>query len=198
VNSGRISRILANVARAGRLCPLVHQSHRSVYTANQNKHPVQSKSPLAPVGVDAALAAVSDTSITPRPKIFDEFSLKGRVGIVSGGNRGLGLEMALTLCEAGTKAVYCIDLPLAPSSEWEATRDYVKRMGNGSRLEYVSADVRDQAGIWETVAGVGDKEGRVDVCVAAAGILKAHTDCLTYPAAQFKEVCHVTGSVKDN
>lgn len=153
--------------------------------------PVQSVSPLAPIGVNAALQAAFDPNTTPRPRIFDEFSLKDRVGMVSGANRGLGLEMALVLCEAGARAVYCFDLPVTPSEEWNKTRDYVKRMGNGSRLEYVSADVRDQKAMWKNAEVIGDREGRMDVCIAAAGILKAHTDCLTYPAEQFEEVRQV-------
>lgn len=42
--------------------------------------------------------------------------------------------------------------------------------------------------MWKIGQDIGDKEGRLDACVAAAGVLKAHTDCLTYPAAQFREV----------
>ena len=149
----------------------------------------QSVSPLAPIGVNAALKSSTDSSIAPKPKIFDEFALTDRVGIVSGANRGLGLEMALALCEAGARAIYCFDLPPKPSDEWTKTQDYVKRMQNGSRLEYVSVDVRDQQVVWSKAHEIGDREKRMDICVAAAGILKSHTDCLTYPAEQFKEVC---------
>ena len=150
---------------------------------------VQSVSPLAPIGVNAALQAATDSSITPKPKIFDEFALTDRVGIVSGANRGLGLEMALALCEAGARAIYCFDLPPKPSDEWTKTEEYVKRLQNGSRLEYVSIDVRDQQALWSKAHEIGDREKRMDVCIAAAGILKSHTNCLTYPAEQFKEVC---------
>ncbi|KAF8061491.1 hypothetical protein FPV67DRAFT_282270 [Lyophyllum atratum] len=151
----------------------------------------QSISPHAPIGVTAALQAASDPLLTPRPKIFDEFALPDRVAIVSGANRGLGLEMALALSEAGARAVYCFDLPSEPSEEWRKTSEYVRRMGGGRRLEYVSADVRDQGGMWDRAREIGDREGRVDVCVAAAGVLKAHTDCLEYPAEQFQQVMDV-------
>ncbi|CAA7267653.1 unnamed protein product [Cyclocybe aegerita] len=153
--------------------------------------PAQSISPLAPLGVTAALEAAKDPNFKPKPKIFDEFALSNRVGIVSGGNRGLGLEMALALCEAGARAVYCFDLPASPSDEWMKTRDYVQNLGNGSKLEYVSIDVRDQKAVWDKGKEIGDKEQRMDFCIAAAGILKSHTDCLTYPSEQFKEVLDV-------
>jgi short chain dehydrogenase len=164
--------------------------HVAVTKDYNNK--AQTISPLAPIGVQAALLHAQDSSanpaLSPRPKIFDEFSLDGRVGVVSGANRGLGLEMALALCEAGCKAVYCVDLPELPSAEWEATSGFVKGLGNGSRLEYVSADVRDQQNLWDKVEQMADKEGRMDICIAAAGVLKADHDCLNYSAEEFREV----------
>ncbi|KIM81263.1 hypothetical protein PILCRDRAFT_97721 [Piloderma croceum F 1598] len=136
----------------------------------------------------------TNPALSPRPKIFEEFSLDGRVGVVSGANRGLGLEMALALCEAGCKTVYCVDLPKLPSAEWEATGRFVKGLGNGSHLEYVCADVRDQQNLWDKVEQMADKEGRMDVCIAAAGVLKAPHDCLNYPAEEFREVMDVNAS----
>ncbi|KAF8609487.1 NAD(P)-binding protein [Ceratobasidium sp. AG-I] len=139
------------------------------------------------VGVAAALKAASDPSFTPRKTLFDEFSLAGRVGIVSGANRGLGLEMALALCEAGA-TVYALDLPPSPGEEFIATAEYAKKLG--STLKYISADVTDQQGLWEKVAAIGDAEKRVDICVAAAGILHG-ADCLEYKAEDFQRVMNV-------
>jgi len=152
---------------------------------------IQSVSPLAPIGVEAATQAASDSSVVPKPKIFNEFALTDRVAIVSGGNRGLGLEMALALCEAGSRAVYCFDLPKEPSEEWRNTSKFVSRLGNNSRLEYVSVDVTKQRDVWACGEEIGDREGRMDCCIAAAGILRSHTDCLEYPAEQFQEVFSV-------
>ena len=155
-----------------------------------------SQSPLGHIGVEAALAAAASGTTAGhhgqgqvRPTIWDEFALKDRVALVSGANRGLGLEMALVLIEAGARAVYCVDLPAQPGDDWLAVSEYVKRMvgtgggggAKGGRLEYISADVRDQKAMWKIGEEIGNREGRMDVCVAAAGILKAHKDCLEYP-----------------
>jgi len=140
------------------------------------------------VGVAAALAAAADPGEVPRVKLWDEFGLGGRVAMVSGANRGLGLEMALALAEAGARAVYCVDLAEEPSREWRAVQEYVERIGTGGRMEYMAADVTDQVRIWEIGQRIGDKEGRMDVCVAAAGILKTYTDSLECPEAQFRKV----------
>ncbi|KAB5591707.1 Beta-keto acyl carrier reductase [Ceratobasidium theobromae] len=142
------------------------------------------------LGVAAALKAASDPSFIPRKTIFDEFSLAGRVGIVSGANRGLGLEMALAMCEAGA-TVYAFDLPETPGSEFTAAAEYAKRLG--STLKYVSADVTDQKGIWDKVAAVGDAEGRMDVCIAAAGIA-AFGPCLEYKADDFQRVMNANAN----
>ncbi|KAH9951369.1 hypothetical protein B0H21DRAFT_718721 [Amylocystis lapponica] len=147
----------------------------------------------APVGVAAALEATASTPA--KSTLFaHEFSLADRVALVSGGNRGIGLEMAMALAEAGARAVYCVDLPKQPGGEWHKVQEYLGRIkgktGEG-RLEYVSADVRNQDDIWKIGETIGDKEGRLDVCVAAAGILKPDIECLEYPAEVFKDVIDV-------
>ncbi|KAG1878483.1 hypothetical protein C8R48DRAFT_285238 [Suillus tomentosus] len=161
---------------------------------SSSQFPAQSASPLGKLGVKAALEAAADPSITPKPKIFDEFALTDRVGLVSGGNRGLGLEMALACCEAGARVVYCFDLPEEPSDEWIASRDYVAKLGNNSRLEYFSETVTDQQALWKKTEEIGDKEGRMDFCIAAAGILRSSIDCLEYPAEEYREVLDVNSS----
>lgn len=146
----------------------------------------QSISPLAPIGVEAALKAASDPSFTPRVTFQQEFAIPGRVAVISGGNRGLGLEMAEVLAEAGA-VVYCLDLPPQPGHEWTATAKYVERLGiQGARLEYRSVDVTEQESVWKVVDEIASKEGRMDVCICAAGILHG-ADVLEYPAEDFQK-----------
>ncbi|CAE6516896.1 unnamed protein product [Rhizoctonia solani] len=148
---------------------------------------MSSTTPTPLVGVAAALQASSDPSFTPKKTLFDEFSLQGRVGVVTGGNRGIGLEMALALCEAGA-TVYALDLPDSPDEEFVATAEYAKKLG--STLKYVSIDVTDQKSVWDKIKAIGDAEKRVDVCVAAAGILNG-ADCLFYKAEDFQRIMNV-------
>ncbi|KAJ4481009.1 NAD-binding protein [Lentinula aciculospora] len=160
----------------------------------------QSVSALAPIGVEGALSTrASLPTSTPR-KIFSEFALPDRVGIVSGGGRGLGLEMAMALCEAGARAVYCLDIHEKPTEEWEAVKEYVGRLERleqnpsshpSSRLEYVKVNVTDQKAVWKCVEEIGDREGRMDVCIAAAGVLKPEQDVLEYPGEEFSEVMNI-------
>lgn len=155
----------------------------------------QTKTSVSPsygaVGVAAALD--SKEASPAEPTLFQkEFSLGDRVALVTGANRGLGLEMAMTLVEAGCRAVYCVDLPQSPGEEFTKVKQYVENMkGINGRMEYISADVRDQATMWKIGKTIGDKEGRMDVCVAAAGILKPDIDCLEYPADVFENTIDV-------
>ncbi|KLO18552.1 NAD-binding protein [Schizopora paradoxa] len=150
----------------------------------------QSVSPLGPIGVEAALKAASDPSFTPRATFQQEFAIPGRVAVISGGNRGLGLEMAEMLAEGGA-IVYCLDLPSQPGQEWIATQKYVERLGiQGARLEYRSVDVTEQEVVWKVVDEIASKEGRMDVCICAAGILHG-ADALEYPAKDFQKVMSV-------
>lgn len=140
-------------------------------------------------GVAAALDAAQHGLSSPvKPHLFEEFSLTERVAVVSGANRGLGLEMSLALAEAGAR-VYALDLPPTPGEEFRAVQKYVKAFGTGAKLEYVDGgvDVTDQKKVWNTVAKIGDMEGRVDVGVAAAGILHG-APTLEYDAGDFQKV----------
>ena len=162
------------IAAKVRIHPLYRLSTASLSTSaplrTTGDHPTNCRPPRGPIGVARALQAFptactsvlpqchafhfSDndaraTETAPAPTLFaHEFSLADRVALVSGANRGIGLEMALAFVEAGARAVYCVDLPKAPCEEWAKVGEYAKALrrwtrGDG-RLEYVSADVRDQ------------------------------------------------------
>ncbi|KAL4062163.1 hypothetical protein J3A83DRAFT_4322304 [Scleroderma citrinum] len=76
--------------------------------------------------------------------MLDAFALTDRVALISGENSGLGLAMATALYEAEARDVYCLDLPMEPSEEFRASREYVSKLSDNSRLEYFTTDARDQ------------------------------------------------------
>lgn len=88
-----------------------------------------------------------------------------RVALVSGANRGIGLEAARQLARLGLKAVIGSRSP----EKGEAARLTLK--DEGLDVETVALDVADAESVRSAVAGVKDRFGRLDALVNNAGIL---------------------------
>ena len=114
-----------------------------------------------------------------RSTLLSEFSLQGKVIIVSGGGRGLGLTQAEAALEAGA-VVHVIDILPPPTPDSDFTKVANRATSEfGSRLEYHHLDVRDVEKLNATIQAVVDKEGRIDGLIAAAGI-QQETPALEY------------------
>ncbi|KAM5541899.1 hypothetical protein V8D89_004628 [Ganoderma adspersum] len=48
--------------------------------------------------------------------------------------------------------------------------------------------------MWEIGKTIGDREGRMDACVAAAGVMPNPEPCLTYSAKRFQQVFDVNAN----
>ncbi|KAI9682113.1 MAG: hypothetical protein M1817_000167 [Caeruleum heppii] len=97
-----------------------------------------------------------------------EYNLGGKVVLVSGAARGLGLTQSEALLEAGA-TVYALDRLPAPSSEFY---DVQKRAAKelGTTFHYRQIDVRDVEALNEVVEKIATEHGRLDGLIAAAGI----------------------------
>ncbi|CDZ97754.1 Reductases with broad range of substrate specificities [Phaffia rhodozyma] len=154
--------------------------------------PAFQMAPKPIVGVQAALKAQSDPGYKVAPQIFKEFSQAGKVAVITGANGGLGLEMALALCEAGG-TVYGTDLAETPSDDYLASQNFVKALNNGGALHYIQGEVTVKDSITGVIDQVVKKEGKINVAIAAAGILGTATgfDCWDFPEAEFKKIFDV-------
>ena len=96
--------------------------------------------------------------------VTELFDLTGRTAVVTGGSRGLGLEIAEGLAEAGASLVLC-----ARREQWltPAVDEFRKR---GVRAEGLVCDVSDEAQVQAVVGRAMDAFGRVDILVNNAGI----------------------------
>ncbi|KAJ5892659.1 hypothetical protein N7504_009350 [Penicillium tannophilum] len=107
-----------------------------------------------------------------------EFSLAGKVVLVSGAGRGLGLTQAEALLEAGAK-VYALDRLEEPAAEFAVIQQRAKELG--TELHYRRIDVRDTELLNSVIEAIANTEGRMDGLVAAAGI-QQETTALEYSA----------------
>jgi NAD(P)-dependent dehydrogenase (short-subunit alcohol dehydrogenase family) len=98
--------------------------------------------------------------------LLPEFSLQGKVYIVTGGGRGLGVALAGAIIEAGAKKVYCLDLLPEPHEGWYQMKSQLGSQGDA--LVFKSQNVTDEEGIEKIFEDVVKVEGRLDGLVCAA------------------------------
>ncbi|KAF2476465.1 NAD(P)-binding protein [Lindgomyces ingoldianus] len=110
-------------------------------------------------------------------KGLSEFNLSNKVVLVSGAARGLGLTQAEALLEAGA-TVYALDRLPEPSPDFHTIAERAKSE-LGTSLQYCQIDVRDVLNLNRIIREIGDKEGRMDGLIAAAGI-QQETPALEY------------------
>ncbi|KAF5103339.1 hypothetical protein DV451_001512 [Geotrichum candidum] len=143
------------------------------------------------IGVNAALHAAKDSSYEVKASIHDQFSLKGKVAIVTGANSGIGLEYSVLLAELGAK-VYGIDLSTTESESFKASKSYVERLNiPGVSLQLRTADVTDVASIQGAIKKIAEENNGIHIAVANAGILGPIKDVHVYPADAFRKVMDV-------
>lgn len=98
--------------------------------------------------------------MTARDPLFD---LDGRIALVTGGSRGLGLEMARAFAERGADVI----VASRKLDACEAAADEVRRLGR--RAHAIAA----HCGRWDEVDGLIDQAyaafGRIDILISNAG-----------------------------
>ncbi|HEY8563793.1 MAG TPA: glucose 1-dehydrogenase [Pyrinomonadaceae bacterium] len=96
--------------------------------------------------------------------IRELFDLTGKTAIVTGGSRGIGVEMAEGLAEAGASLMLC-----ARREEWLAETVEEFR-GKGFAVEGATADVSNAEDVQRVVDAAVAKFGKIDILINNAGI----------------------------
>ncbi|KAL1918125.1 uncharacterized protein VTP21DRAFT_3391 [Calcarisporiella thermophila] len=118
--------------------------------------------------------------------IRELFSLKGRVAAVTGGSRGLGLEMLRTLAACGAD-VACLDLLVEEGTR--ACEEIAKMYGVEAR--FYMCDVADEKQVSGAFSWIGKEFSRpVTILVTSAGIVE-HIPAREYPADKFRRVMDI-------
>jgi acetoacetyl-CoA reductase len=101
----------------------------------------------------------------------DSLSLSGRVGIVTGGSRGIGGAVSTLLAEDGA-TVAVLGLP----EDRERTHALAARLnGAAARIHFYQSNVSSYDECREAVAAVLGEHGRIDFLVNNAGITRDRT-----------------------
>src|SRR6266536_2467981 len=96
--------------------------------------------------------------------VRDQFDLSGKSAIVTGGSRGLGLEIARGLGEAGARVHITARREQWLSAAFEALRY------EGIECSVSTCDISEQGEVERMVAEVAEAWGRIDILVNNAGV----------------------------
>jgi NAD(P)-dependent dehydrogenase (short-subunit alcohol dehydrogenase family) len=100
---------------------------------------------------------------------LQKFNLSGRIAVVTGGGRAIGLACVEALAEAGARVVIAdVDAGVA-----EEGRDAMQTKGYD--VEMVALDVTDSGAVSAVADAVAARHGRIDILVNNAGIARSET-----------------------
>lgn len=99
------------------------------------------------------------------PRDFDKnFSLAGKIALVTGGAKGIGKAISLLYAEKGA-SLALVDI----ASELDATVYEIRALG--AKAIGIKADLRSKQDLKRTVATVINEYGRIDILVNNAGVV---------------------------
>ena len=100
---------------------------------------------------------------------LEKHRLDGRIAVVTGGGRAIGLACAHALAEAGAYVVIAdFDAKVAAEGKDDLA-------GRGFKVETVDMDVTNAARVREVADELNERLGHVDILVANAGIARSGT-----------------------
>jgi NAD(P)-dependent dehydrogenase (short-subunit alcohol dehydrogenase family) len=98
--------------------------------------------------------------------LLDKFSLKGQIGVVTGGGQGLGKVFSLAFAEVGAKVVVAELNPVTGSDTAKTIET------TGGEALFVETDVKNRLSSEAMVEKTVERFGRLDFLVNNAGITK--------------------------
>jgi NAD(P)-dependent dehydrogenase (short-subunit alcohol dehydrogenase family) len=100
---------------------------------------------------------------------LDLFKLTGRIALVTGGGRGIGLACAEALAEAGAQVI------IADRDATLADEGRTALRAKGCDADIVIMDVTDSGRVTEVANEVVSRHGKIDILVNNAGIARSET-----------------------
>jgi NAD(P)-dependent dehydrogenase (short-subunit alcohol dehydrogenase family) len=115
---------------------------------------------------------------------FEKFSLKDRIAVITGAGRGIGLEIARALAEAGAAVVIA---EIVEENGLAAARSLTEA---GYRAEFQPLDVADSGAISRFADAMVAKYGRIHILVNNAG-MAASFKTVDYPDEEYRRLMRV-------
>jgi 2-deoxy-D-gluconate 3-dehydrogenase len=115
---------------------------------------------------------------------MDFFSLHGKVAIVTGANKGLGLAYAIALAKAGAD-IFIIS---HNNNNWQEIKKTVE--GLGRRIEFTEAELSIKENAKKVIDQCVEKFGKIDILVNNAGTIR-RSPILEYKDEDWEDVIKI-------
>lgn len=121
--------------------------------------------------------------------------MQGKVCMVTGAARGLGLEFCRAFIQSGCTSLAVLDLKLSETEEAglelaEYAAEYTGFKRDDIKIVGIECDVSSEASVQKAFTTIIDIFGRIDAVVASAGIVENYP-ALDYPADRVKRLFDV-------
>ncbi|CAG8889035.1 unnamed protein product [Penicillium nalgiovense] len=117
--------------------------------------------------------------------VMEAFSLKGKVAVITGGSRGIGLEISNALAEAGAN----VAIIYHSSKDAEGIASQIEAAHSITAAAY-KANVSDQKDIEAAIQQITRDFGKVDILIANSGIATA-ISAEDYKPEEWQEIMKV-------
>ncbi|RMJ13116.1 hypothetical protein CDV36_007239 [Fusarium kuroshium] len=124
----------------------------------------------------------------PSAPVLSHFSLEGKTALVTGASRGIGLEVARGLLEAG--ASVAITYSSTPEDEVAKLAQSLASANGNRTVKAYKCNVTDRAQVNQVIQTASQELGGLDIVVANAGIAD-HIPAEDYPEDKFRNILDV-------
>lgn len=124
----------------------------------------------------------------PTAPVLSHFSLEGKTALVTGASRGIGLQVATGLLEAG--ASVAITYSSTPLDEISSLVASLSSANPGRVVKAYKCNVTDRAAVIAVIETAAKELGGLDIVVANAGIAD-HIPAEDYPEDKFRNILDV-------
>ena len=112
---------------------------------------------------------------------LEQFRLDGKVALVTGATRGIGLAIAKAFAEAGAQVVASSKNPRP-----EAIAE-IEKAGGGRKVHYFAADMEDLAAPGALITSTLEKTGKIDILVVNHGVA-GHGPTESFPWEKYRKI----------
>ncbi|HKZ65356.1 MAG TPA: SDR family oxidoreductase, partial [Chitinophagaceae bacterium] len=124
------------------------------------------KSSFSQIAKWAAIGAGTFLIVNSVYKMLTRYDLQGKVVLITGGSRGLGLVLARQLAAKGARLAICARTPE------QLGQAHIELESTGAEIISMTVDVTDERQVQAMILDIIEHYGRLDVLINNAGIVQ--------------------------